>query len=324
METAAACLALVLLLRRLLRGGVPGLPEGILLAAAVLLRPELGVLALPTALACRARPARLAASILPPALATLLWAAWNLHADGLLLPTTFYAKMASGPAAGDLVRLAARLALAGPLTIPLALAGVVRLAARRSPAALAAPLLLVAALATQPNPWFQMRYWVPFLAAAAVTAAQAVPEGRRWLLAAMVAASVPGTVFFASRRAAAVRDVGALDVGAALLLDSLAAPDDRIAAADIGAIAWHTGLWVTDLDGLVTPWRLPGGDQDPERVLAASDWLAAFPSQYGGLIRAGGPRLETVACLTSSAPVICGDDTLCVWRISRSGTATGR
>lgn len=320
METAAACLAVVILLRRLLRGGAPGLPEGLLLAAAVLLRPETGVLALPTALACGRRPCRLAASILPAAAACVLWAAWNLHSDGLPLPTTYYAKIAAGPAARDLLRLAVRLALSGPLMIPLALAGVVRLAGRRNPAALAAPLLLCAALATQPNPWFQLRYWVPFLAAAAVTAAQAIPRDRRWLLAAVVASSAPGAIFFASRRAPAVEDVGALDVGAALVLDSLAAPGDRIAASDIGAIAWHTGLRVMDLDGLVTPWRLPGGDRDPDRVLAEADWLAAFPSQHRDLVLAGGDRLETVACLVSTDPVICGDDTLCVWRISRPGT----
>ena len=89
METALACLAVVLVWRRLESGGEPDLRGGLLLAGAALVRPELALLAVPLALgAGRPGGRQLAALLWPPLALGALWMAWNLRATGLPLPST--------------------------------------------------------------------------------------------------------------------------------------------------------------------------------------------------------------------------------------------
>ncbi len=320
METALAALLAVLLTRRLVDGTGTGLTDGLLLAAGLLARPEMAVLALPLLWRARRTPGRLVRILLPAAVAGGAWASWNLTVSGSMLPSTFHAKSAAlGGILRTLPPLVPRLVLAGPLMLPFSALGCSRLLRRRNPGGLCAPLLLLAALATQPNAWFQLRYYVPFLASAAVTAtAWAERHGRGGFpRVALLCSMIPGALFFGHRRVMASIDVGSLDVAAALFVAGEAAPGDVVAAADIGALAWITGLEVVDLDGLVTPERLPGpGMEGWPWIAERAGWLSLFPCQYGRLLEEAGDDLVFAAGFRSPHPVICGSDSLAVWRIS--------
>lgn len=336
METSLAALLATAIAAGLASRRLRGLPLGFLLAAAVLTRPETALLCIPAALGALGRR-DLVLRIVPPVAVTLLWAAWNLHASGSPLPSTFHAKAAGQDFTG-LPALAARLLLTAPLALPAALAGIIGMARRRNPAWLCVPLLAAAAFATAPNHYNQLRYHVPWLCAA-MPAASAWLRGRslhllpgRPGIPAFTAALVmmlPGAAFMARQRVRAAGDVQAIDVEPALLVDSLASDGDVAASGDIGAMAWITGLEILDLDGLVTPQRLPG----PSRAGWAwigeeSDWLVAFPGQYSDLVSEAGGALEFVEGFGSPSPAVCGEDSVAVWRVSpsilRGATGSGR
>lgn len=322
METALACLFVALIWRSL---AVPPsrLRDGMLIAGALLARPELAVLAPLVLTRHRKNGTGGMALVLAPAAAVVsLWIAWNLHSAGRPLPSTFYAKQAaSPPALEELTSLAWRLAASAPLAIPAAAAGVLLLARRGRPGFLAAPLLLAAALATQPNPWFQLRYYVPALFAAGLTAS-AWLDGmaqriRRIARPVLLVSSLPALAWFAGLRLQASEDVEHIDILPARFVASAAGPCDVAAAADIGAIGWMTGLEILDLDGLVTPERLPGSGRAGWRWLSErADWLVAFPDQYAGLLEEAGGRAVFEAGFRSPASVICGSDSVAVWRIA--------
>ena len=320
METALACLAVVLVWRRLESGGEPDLRGGLLLAGAILVRPELALLAVPLALgAGRPKGRQLAALLWPPLAAGGLWMAWNLYATGLPLPSTFYAKQAGAAAYGllpGLRGLARNLALGAPLLVPAGGWAAFRLLRRRDPLGLVPALTLIPALLLQPNAFFQLRYHVPWLAAFALAAGRML-AGRRWPAALVALSLVPGMLLFASRRVRAADDVEAIDVRPAQLLRREAPRGSTVAAADVGAMGWVSGLRVLDLDGLVTPRALREG-RDWDWVAARADYLAAFPRQYSDLVESAADRLVPMARFESPSPVICGEESVAVWRVEGS------
>ena len=338
METALACL-LVVLYFRMLTGSLSIRAAGPLLAAMVLTRPEMSLLAIPLLIFLIRRkgltwPAALG-RVLPAALAGLLWVGWNLHATGLPLPSTFYAKAAISAATAspvtELPGLAKGLVLASPLLLPLTVLSVAR---RRPgtggpcvPTGLA--LLLGAALVTQPNAYFQMRYYAPVLAASAVVLARYLgDEARHGLRSALmigcVALSLPGMAVFASRRVDASLDVDCIDRNPALLVDALADADDILVSADLGAVGWFAGgpaheRVIRDLDGLLRSRARQAGPGSP---IDGSDFLLLFPGQYAGLIPSEGSGFSPIAVYRSLSPVICGEDRLVVYSAAIPRAAT--
>jgi hypothetical protein len=320
METAAACLAVVLVWRRVESGRQPDAWAGLLLAGAALIRPELALLAVPLALAPgRPRPRGLAALLLPSVALGALWMAWNLHATGLPLPSTFYAKQAGAAAYGLLpgIRdLARNLAMAAPLLAPVGAWAVLRLLRRGDPLGLVPLLTLLPAVILQPNAFFQMRYHLPWLTAFALAAGR-ILCGSRWRAALVALSLVPGLLLFASRRVRASADVHAIDVRPALLLRERAPAGSTVAAADVGAMGWFSGLRVLDIDGLVSPDVPDAAGDGPawEWIADRAEYLAVFPEQYAGILEEAGDRLQPLARFRSPAPVICGEESVGVWEI---------
>ncbi len=127
---------------------------------------------------------------------------------------------------------------------------------------------------------------------------------------------LPGLIIFAGRRADASYDVFSIDVRPARYLSSIASVEQTVAAADIGAVKWITGMDILDLDGLVTAERLPG----PERkewqwISVRADYLLAFPGQYSNFISEAGDSLEFLMGFGSDRNVICGEDSVALWKI---------
>lgn len=321
METALAVLAVVLVWRRVDGGRPPNLSAGLLLASAALVRPELSLLAVPLALSAgRPKAAGLAALLAPPAAAAAAWVAWNLHATGLPLPSTFYAKQAGAAAFGllpGLIGLARGLAVSAPLLAPAGAVSTWLLLRRRAPLGLVCLLTLLPAVALQPNSFFQMRYHLPWLAAFALATAR-VLHRPRWLRLLLALSLVPGLLVFGSRRIRASADVRAIDVRPAHLVAEAASAGETVAAADVGAMGWISGLRVLDLDGLVS--RPPpvgnGGVPDWDWIRRRADYLAAFPRQYSGLISNAGDDIRLIGLFESPSPVICGEDAVGVWKVS--------
>lgn len=324
METGLACLAVVLVWRTVRSGRRANPRAGLLLAGTVLARPELALLAVPLAIAAgKPRKRELALLMLPSLVLGGLWIGWNLQATGLPLPSTFYAKQAGAAAYGllpGLRGLARSLVLGAALLLPAGAWAAYDLLRRRNPLGLVPALALLPALLLQPNDFFQLRYHLPWLTAFALSAGRLLAGRRR--LAALVAVSlVPGMLLFASRRVRASADVKAIDVGPARLLRQEAAAGSTVAAADVGAMGWISGLRVLDLDGLVTPAALPaaGGRPDWNWLQQRAEYLCAFPRQYSRIIEEAGENLVLLALFRSPSPVICGEERVAVYRIYRPG-----
>jgi hypothetical protein len=330
METAAACLLIALAWKSVRDDSLPGWRPW-LLAAAFLCRPELSLLAVPFLLVTWKRGWKAVALLLLPALVTgCLWILWNLHAAGLPLPSTFYAKQSSGwgeMAGTGILGLLENLVFTSimlPLAAGVAVTSLIRgdlTQDRAAGIALASfPVLLVAAaLATQPNAWFQMRYFLPAIVAMVLASGHWLSKIPRWRsnLAILAVAMIPGLVVFAGRRMGASADVNAIDISPASWLAEHGLPGSTVASGDIGAMGWISGLRVLDLDGLITPERLPGGiGTGWEWVSDRADYLAAFPVQYAGLIEEGSGSLEYLTGYVSPKNVICGEDSVAVWRIT--------
>ncbi len=325
METGLAVLLLVLVWKSLESGRWAGARPW-LLAAAVLTRPELCLLALPMLMAEEGWRRRLLL-LLPALAAGLLWVAWDLYAIGRPLPASFYAKQSgawSSPFSA-LRGLAVGLLLSSPLLFVAGGAGMAKLLRegaegdrRRGRALAAIPLLLLgSSVVMQPNAWFQMRYHVPGLVAVALAASVWLPRIRksRGNVALLLLTMLPGLVVFAGRRAGASEDVWAIDVAPALDLAGEATSGDTVAVADAGAAGWLTDLAVLDVDGLVTPVTMGMGMEElaawvPERA----DWLLVFPGQYAELVGRAGKSLLPVREFESPSPVICGEGSVVLYR----------
>ena len=329
METALASI-FVILLWKSIRNETMLRFRPILLAGAFLCRPELAILAVPLIFAIRGRSARNILILLAPSfIVGILWIIWNLHAAGMLLPSTFYAKQPVNwfsSAASGLPGLLKNILLVSPLLIFAAVASIIELfktassEVRRKNIALGSfPVLLFAAsLLLQPNSFFQMRYYVPALTATVLVAGHWLRGLKRKKLniVLLAASMLPGLLIFGGRRAEASCDVGAIDVDPADYLAASATDMETVASADIGAVKWITNMHILDLDGLVTPERLPGKDtEDWYWIQRNADYLLAFPKQYSSLISEAGESIEFLAGFGSRSNVICGEDSVTLWRI---------
>ncbi len=328
METALSCLAVVAVWR-CVRDGTGITVISFILMGAFLVRPELAVLAIPLALSLAERtPAKLLRLAAPSVIAGLLWVLWNIHSMGLPLPSTFYAKQPVSwltSASAGLPGLLKGLLITSPLllfTTAVSIAGLLKSRVnKRSEVSLAlVPLLLFALpLYLQPNSFFQMRYYVPALTAAVLATGHWLGGIRRRKLNVFILAvsMLPGLFIFAGRRTDASGDVFSIDVRPAQYLSSIISPVQTVAAADIGAVKWITGIEVLDLDGLVTAERLPGADREGwQWIKDRADYLLAFPGQYSNLISEAGDSLEFLMGFRSDRNVICGEDSLVLWRIN--------
>lgn len=328
METALSCLAVVAVWR-CVRDGAGVKVTSFILMGAFLVRPELAVLAIPLALSMKERtPGNILRLLAPSVIIGLLWMLWNVHSIGLPLPSTFYAKQPLSwftSATAGLPALLKGLLITSPLLLfaaAVSITGLLRSRGkRRSGVSLALiPLLLFAlSLFLQPNSFFQMRYYVPALTAAVLVTGHWLRGLRRRKLNVFILAvsMLPGLYIFAGRRADASYDVYTIDVRPAQYLSSVASSAQTVAAADIGAVKWITDMDILDLDGLVSPERLPGsGREGWEWIKGRSDYLLAFPDQYSSLISEGGDSLEFLIGFRSDRNVICGEDSVALWRIN--------
>lgn len=327
METALSCLAVIAVWRCVKKK--TGIQiSSFILAGAFLVRPELAVLAIPLAVSIEKRTygsiIRLAA---PSVLIGLLWMLWNIHSTGLPLPSTFYAKQTVSwltSALSGLPDLLKGLLITSPLLFIAAIVSIKDLLRtkgdKRSEVSMALiPLLLFAvSMYLQPNSFFQMRYFLPALTATVLAAGHWLKRLRRSRLNVFILAvsMLPGLIIFAERRVDASHDVNFIDVRPAQYISAITTAEEIVAAADIGAVKWISGMEILDLDGLVTMERLPGSDrQGWQWISARADYLLAFPDQYSGLILEAGDSIEFLLGFGSNKNIICGEDSVAVWRI---------
>jgi len=328
METALSCLAVVAVWR-CVRDGTGLKISSFVLMGAFLVRPELAVLTIPLALSLKERtPANIVRLLMPSLIAGLLWLLWNIHSMGLPLPSTFYAKQQVSwfiSANAGLPGLMKGLLITSPLLLfgaAVSITGLLRNKGKRqSEVSLALIPMLLFALSfyLQPNSFFQMRYYVPALTAVVLAAGHWLGGLKRRKLNVFILAvsMLPGLIIFAGRRADASYDVHSIDVRPAQYLSIVASPAQTVAAADIGAVKWITGMNILDLDGLVTAERLPGsGRENWQWISGRSDYLLAFPEQYSGLITEAADSLEFLIGFRSDRNVICGEDSVAIWRIN--------
>ncbi len=327
METALSCLAVVAVWRCVRDGS--GIPvSSFILSGAFLVRPELAILVIPLAVSMKNRtPANILRLAAPSVFIGLLWVFWNIHSMDLLLPSTFYAKNPVSwfaSAYAGLPGLLKGLLITSPLLLFAAAVSITALlkgkGKRRLETSMALiPLLLFAvSIYLQPNSFFQMRYYVPALTAAVLAAGHWLRGLRRWKLNVFILAvsMLPGLIIFAGRRADASYDVYSIDVRPAQYISTVASPAQTVAAADIGAVKWITDMEILDLDGLVTAERLPGSSREGwQWISERADYLLAFPEQYSDLISEAGNSLEFLTGFGSDRNVICGEDSVALWRI---------
>lgn len=323
METGLAVLFVVLIWFTLTGKKNSPVLDVFLFSGAVLCRPELVVLGLPILLKYRHYGLKsiilLSLGIVP----ILLWVLWNLHASGLPFPSTFYAKTASAGihmAEYTLPSLVKNLLLAAPLLLLFYIKASWDLMKKRSILFLPAFVLLIAEIISQPNSYFQLRYYVPFLSAAALTVAYWLKGfNRSSIIAILIALSMlPGIIIFVSRRIDSSVDVNSIDRVPALLLSDIAESGQTVATADIGAVGWFTELYILDLDGLVSKEMLDQKSRNNWGYIAEqSDYLLAFPVQYSYLTEQAENQLEMIALFDSPCPVICGEKSVVLWRIRK-------
>jgi hypothetical protein len=319
METGLAFLLTALSWARLSGRSRPG-RDGIVLAISGLCRPEFFLLMVPYVIRIiLQRKAGIIAFVCllgPSAVLGAAWISWNLHATGQPLPASFYAKAGAPPAPFQLAR---SLILASPLTLALGLGAAAALL-RKGRIEGSIPLILLAAsAATQPNPWFMLRYYAPCLFSCGLASASLLalmgPGARRILLAASLALAIPGLIAYGRFRVLASRDVLSIDVGPALFLQERSGSDAVVACADAGAMKWLGGLEVQDVDRLVT--------SGPLAPLDSMDYAALFPRQYSDLIEQAGNRFRLLRGFRSETPIICGEDEVRVFEVVRDSGAEG-
>ncbi|OPL18670.1 MAG: hypothetical protein AVO35_04885 [Candidatus Aegiribacteria sp. MLS_C] len=329
METSLSCLLVFLVWKWIDEGRGRTGPGGLLLAAAFLTRPELILLVIPMTLSMdRRTPGSIAALAAPSIAAGLIWAAWNMWSTGLPLPSTFYAKLSVSwftSLRNGLPGLAYSLLITSPLLLFSTVSGVLMLFSRRRTdrrslaLGLTVVLLFLVTFALQPNSYFQMRYYLPALTASVMSSSvwlSGLGGRKRLNTALLVLSMLPGLIVYGERRTGASRDVMCIDVAPARYLEEIALAGEKVAAADIGAVGWISGLEIVDLDGLVTPERLPGpGRQGWEWIGNSADYLLAFPRQYSGLIQEAGDDISFLRGFGTQSSVICGEDSVALWRI---------
>lgn len=291
---------------------------GVLLAAAAATRPELSLVPLLAAgfLAGRGR-STLAWLLAPTALMWCGWCAWNLHATGALLPTTFYAKHGSlGPFAQWRDVPVAYLSLAGGPVLAVAAAPFVLRSLRRwrtegsSPEvklvfALVAlmPLALSWAHDLRELEFYWSRYALPLRPCLLVVVALGLRALGRlralalpWLAVALVVAAA-----LASREHAEnCRNVYELDVRAAQWVRAHSAESDWIAANDAGAMRVVGQRRVVDLLGL-NDHRMLGPEREVVLRETRPRYFVVFPSWFPRLVE----RYPIAARFRSEPYTIC-------------------
>ncbi len=290
---------------------------GLLLGLGVVARPELGLVWLVVNGAAFARERRLSAWLLLPALGFgLAWGAWNHHAAGTLLPTTFFAK--HGPQSildrwRDLPRAALQSMGAWPMTAALPLAGFAVRTLRASLVGRCVIGLLVAwpfalAWAHDLRETWRLYWWRyalplhPLVLVAVVVGAHRLRRARV-ALGGLAALLLLGLVQVGPHVAGSARNVAELNVAAARWLDAHAAPDAWIASNDAGAVRRLTGRPVVDLLGLNDATVLV----DRAAVLRRRrpSYYVVFPSWFPNLVVS--PRFEVVQRFHTDDLQICAD-----------------
>ncbi|MEM9072953.1 MAG: hypothetical protein AAGE52_30895, partial [Myxococcota bacterium] len=249
---------------------------GVLLAAAVLTRPELALLWLVLAVHHRTHDKR-AWIWAPPAIALVLWSGWCLHAANTLLPTTFYAKHgAQGPVAQWMDAPRVLLSLGGGPVLslvgfPLALLGAWRWkrldVSGALPIGLAVLTLgLVWAHDVREIDFYWSRYALvarPLLLLLVVAAVASLPK--RLLPVAALALLVSLGIAHATAAneyAENCRNIAELNLAAAAWIRSHSEEADWIASGDAGAMRAVGGRRVVDLVGLNDHRMLGAGRTD--------------------------------------------------------------
>jgi arabinofuranosyltransferase len=186
--------------------------------------------------------------------------------------------------------------------------------------------LAMALLAPYRGPAFQEgRYSTHLLPLALVVLASAVPPA--WPRAALAAAviylalAVPPLLPAATRYAWAVQNINAMQVHLGRWLDHELPRGARVAANDIGAIAYFSRREIVDLMGLVTPAIIPyrrEGEGGLLRYLSEScpDHVVIFPAWFPGLA-ARGDLLEPRYRVRLERNEVAGADEMVVYRVKR-------
>lgn len=315
MEVIAAALLVVLALVALAddRRRVAGVLFGLGLVA----RPELGVVWLLVNAVLIERERRLCPWLLLPALGFgFAWGAWNHHAAGTLLPTTFFAK--HGPQSildrwRDLPRAALQSMGAWPMVAALPFVGFALPTLRASLVGRCVIALLVAwpfalAWAHELRETWRLYWWRyalplhPLVLVALVVGARGRARFRP-ALGALAALLLLGLVQVGPHFAGSCRNVAELNVAAARWLDQNAAPDAWIASNDAGAVRRLTGRPVVDLLGLNDAAVLVDRAAVLRRRRPA--YYVVFPSWFPNLVTS--PRFEVVQRFDTHDLQVCAD-----------------
>lgn len=282
---------------------------GISLALAFAARPEAALLA---PLLLLGAPLRQAPRLLAPLLLLgLAQAGFNLHATGLPLPATFYAKQ-QGLDPHGLARAGAILARAWPvhgagLGLLALLPGLLVLRAARGAglALVLAPLVWIAAVASTRNIgvddriFYFLRYLLPVEPLALLPIGLGLARlalGRRRLLLPVclglgLILQLRGLEDRRALYAWNCQNIEEMQGGAADWLRDHASPNDRVASVDAGRIRYASGLPLIDLAGLnhhrllQDPALRAAILTDPARAAAWMDaegvqWIYLFPVDF--------------------------------------------
>ena len=322
----------------------------LLASLAVLSRPE-AVLFLPVLLIARPlRVRRIVLFVVVPLVVLVPFVAFCLATVGSPLPATVAAKVEGGllgrlaglsePALTTFVvrprafllewyRLLSLTHLALPLALGVALVAVWWRHGRRW--GVPALILLIhplamALIAPYRGPGFQEgRYSLHLLPVAMVTLAAALPPAWRRIslvaVAVYLALAVPPLVPGAVRYARAVKNINEMQVHLGRWIDRELPRTARVAANDIGAIAYFSRREIIDVMGLVTPDILRyrrDGDAGVARYLLEQcpDHVVIFPDWFPG-VAARSDFLEARYRVKLEDNLVSGADEMVVYRVKR-------
>ncbi|MCB9637199.1 MAG: DUF2029 domain-containing protein [Sandaracinus sp.] len=288
---------------------------GLLFGLGIAARPELTVAWVVATAFVAVRDRRPPWALLVPGVVVWgAWAAWNHHAVGTWLPTTFFAKHGPQSIAArwlDLPRAVAQTAGALPM---LALLPLAALAFRRT-WSVARPLWIFLLLWPLALAWahdlretWRLYWWRyalpahPLLLVFVVVGAAGLSR-RRLAFGAVAAVCLLGVVQVGPHLAGSCRNVAELNVAAARWLDAHAGPNDWVASNDAGAVRRLTGRPVVDLLGLNDAEVLVDRVAVLER--RRPGWYVVFPSWFPNLVSS--PRYEVVRRFESTPLEICGE-----------------
>ena len=213
--------------------------------------------------------------------------------------------------------------------LPVLLVPALGLAWARGGRALGVPALVLLAhplgmalLAPYRGPAFQEgRYSIHLLPLALVALAAMARKTRPWALAAYLALALVPLVPAAARYAWAVQNINAMQVHLGRWVATHLPATSRIAANDIGAIAYFSRREVIDLMGLVTPGIIPyrrEGESGVLRYIAETcpDHVIVFPAWFPRLAERA-DLLEPVYRVRLERNEVAGASEMVVFRLRR-------